>query len=102
MDDLISRQAAVDALGEKPLVWDDLNDFDLGKAVQWSDDVDAIKALPPAQPKRIKGKWKRTKANRGYNAEWTCSNCGYTVYAEFCNYNYCSSCGSDMRGEDDE
>jgi len=50
MDDLISRQAAIDALGEKPLVWDDLSDFDLGKAAQWSDDVDAIKALPSAQP----------------------------------------------------
>jgi len=50
MDSLISRQAAIDALGEKPLVWDDLSDFDLGKAAQWSDDVDAIKALPSAQP----------------------------------------------------
>ena len=48
--DCISRQAAIDALGEKPLVWDDFSDFDLGKAAQWSDDVDAIKALPSAQP----------------------------------------------------
>ena len=52
-DDLISRQSAIDALGEKPLVWDDLSDFDLGKAAQWSDDVDAIKALPSAQPRWI-------------------------------------------------
>ena len=50
--DCISRQAAIDALGEKPLVWDDLSDFDLGKAAQWSDDVDAIKALPSAQPEQ--------------------------------------------------
>ena len=54
MSDLISRQAAIDALGEKPLVWDDLSDFDLGKAAQWSDDVDAIKALPSAQPEIIR------------------------------------------------
>ena len=54
MSDLISRQAAIDALGEKPLVWDDLSDFDLGKAAQWSDDVDAIKALPSAQPEIVK------------------------------------------------
>ena len=53
-DDLISRQAAIDALGEKPLVWDDFSDFDLGKAAQWSDDVDAIKALPSAQPEIIR------------------------------------------------
>ncbi len=64
--------------------------------------VSYIKQLPSAQPQRIKGKWKRTKANSGYNAEWVCSNCGYTVYAEFCNYHYCSSCGSDMRGDEDE
>ena len=54
---------------------------------------------PTIEPQHIKGRWKRTKANSGYNAEWVCSNCGYTVYAEFCNYNYCSSCGSDMRGD---
>lgn len=41
----INKQMAIDALGEKPLVWDDLSDFDLGKAAQWSDDVDAIKNL---------------------------------------------------------
>ena len=59
----------------------------------------AIEAL--SQPQRIKGKWKRTKANSGYNAEWTCSNCGYTVYAEFCNLNFCSLCGAEMRGDED-
>lgn len=58
-----------------------------------------IDVAPTVEPQRIKGKWKRTKANSGYNAEWVCSICGYTVYAEFCNYNYCSSCGSDMRGD---
>ena len=53
MSDLIDRQDAIDALGEKPLVWDDFSDFDLGKAAQWSDDVDTIKELPSAQPKWI-------------------------------------------------
>lgn len=53
---LITKQAAIDALGEKPLVWDDLSDFDLGKAAQWSDDVDAIKALLSAQPEIIRCK----------------------------------------------
>ena len=53
VNDCVSRQAAVYALGEKPLVWDDRNDFDLGKAAQWSDDVDAIKELPSVQPQWI-------------------------------------------------
>lgn len=57
--------------------------------------------LEDAQPQRIKGRWERTKANSGYNAEWTCSNCGYTVYAEFCNLNFCSLCGAEMRGDED-
>ena len=51
---IIYAEDAIDALGEKPLVWDDLSDFDLGKAAQWSDDVDAIKDLPSAQPEIIR------------------------------------------------
>lgn len=53
MDDLISRQSAIDVLGEKPLVWDDLSDFELGKAAQWADDVEAIKNVSSAQTSRI-------------------------------------------------
>ena len=52
MSDLISRQAAIDALGEEPEVWDDDNEYDLGLRNQWKFDVDAIKALPSAQPEQ--------------------------------------------------
>jgi hypothetical protein len=49
MSDLIDRQAAIDALGEEPLVWYDGED-ELAERNQWRRDVDAIKAVPPAQP----------------------------------------------------
>ena len=48
MDDLISRQAAIDALGEKPLAWTD-SEYELALQQQWEADVDAIKAVPSAQ-----------------------------------------------------
>ena len=47
--DTISRQAAIDALGEKPLAWTE-GEYELGLQNQWQSDVDALKALPSAQP----------------------------------------------------
>ena len=47
-DDMISRQAALDALGEEPPVWYD-GEEELAERYQWRRDVAAIKALPSAQ-----------------------------------------------------
>ena len=49
MDDLISRQAAIDALGEEPLVWHEDDAGEVAERNQWRRDVAAIKALPSAQ-----------------------------------------------------
>ena len=49
MDDLISRQAAIDALGEKPLAWTE-GEYELGLQNQWQSDVDALNDLPSAEP----------------------------------------------------
>lgn len=49
MSDLIERQAAIDTLGEKPLAWTE-GEYELGLQNQWQSDVDALKALPSAQP----------------------------------------------------
>jgi len=48
-DRLISLNAAIDALGEEPLVWHDGED-EIAERNQWRRDVAAIKALPSAQP----------------------------------------------------
>jgi hypothetical protein len=47
---LIKRQAAIDALGEKPLAWIE-GEYELGLQNQWEHDVNAIRALPSVQPK---------------------------------------------------
>lgn len=49
MSDLISRQAAIDALGEKPLAWTE-GEYELGLQNQWQSDVDAVNGLPSVQP----------------------------------------------------
>ena len=55
MDDLISRQAAIDALGEEPPVWYDGED-EIAERNQWKRDIEAIKQLPPIQPDIVRCK----------------------------------------------
>lgn len=60
MSDLISRQAAIDALGEEPPVWYDGED-EIAERNQWRRDVNAIKAVPSVQSEIIRCKdcrWK--------------------------------------------
>lgn len=64
--DLIDRQAAIDALGEEPLVWNDGED-ELAERDQWRRDANAIKALPSAQPEIIR-----------------CKDCKYRDADDFC------------------
>lgn len=60
MDDLISRQAAIDALGEEPVVWMEKEDeYGQGLNNQWRYDVNALKAVPSAQPKPLTDKEQR-------------------------------------------
>lgn len=48
MSDLISRQAAIEALGEQPLAWEH-GEYEEGLIAKWESDVEAIKNLPSAQ-----------------------------------------------------
>ena len=50
MDDIISRQAAIDALGDEPEVWTGKDEYAMGLNNQWHYDRNAIKAVPSAQP----------------------------------------------------
>jgi len=50
MNDLISRQAAIDALGERPVIWSDNDDYTLGERNQYDMDRLAIETVPSAQP----------------------------------------------------
>lgn len=47
--DLISRKAAIDAMGERPIVWVGF-DYEIGQRNQYDMDKLAIETVPPAQP----------------------------------------------------
>ena len=128
MDDLISRQAAIDALGERPMVWVE-SDYELGARNQYDADVLALETVPSAQPEitpeaaieylqtigwmqehdrvlseyaqpmRKRGKWKMLPSGNAL-----CSECGYMqVHAWDAESwdNYCHHCGAKMEGWDE-
>lgn len=77
MDDLISRQAAIHALGEEPEVWIGNDEYEQGLNNQWHYDVNALKALPSAQPETCEGckhlgRWE-SEVEYGYNSP--CTGC---------------------------
>ena len=47
--DLIDRQAAIDALGEEPMVWTG-SDYEIAARNQWNVDKLAIETVAPAKP----------------------------------------------------
>lgn len=61
-DDLIERQAAIDALGEEPEVWTGKDEYAQGLNNQWHYDVNSLKALPSAQPEKRTEKRTETHA----------------------------------------
>ena len=97
-EDTISRQAAIDALEESKRIYVDRRVI-IGKM------QDIVSNLPSAQPERKKGKWIPQDHNKTNGIASTlvyyypkCSVCGHCD-----NYtNFCSNCGADMRGEQDE
>lgn len=81
-DDLLSRKAVIDAIYK--------NSCNTRRI------LDAVEALPSAQPERKVGKWI-------YNSPVTmrCDQCGYVVKDwEWSKANYCAGCGIPMRKDD--
>ena len=95
MDDLISREQAIDAVRAALLAWSYMP--------EWRDDkiIKAVKRLPPIQPKR--GKWIRTGSGSLYD-HYECSECGKAPKWECMGDNrwkiaftgFCPNCGADM------
>lgn len=97
MEDLISREQAIDALrtcyDTETITMDNGDEY-----INYGDAVGEIEQLPPIQPRR---------------GQWIMSNVGDTfmtdapkiIYCSSCNVcapyatNYCPMCGADMRGE---
>ena len=63
---LIDRQAALDALGERPVVWSDNDDYTLGERNQYDMDRLAIETVPSAQPGWIPCKTKLPEKDGSY------------------------------------
>ena len=91
--DLISRQAAIDAIHNLYAIH--------GNEGSWIDQKDAFNAvnnLPPAQPEPKKGKWIKND-----NGTYSCSLCHSWIPEEQHYYaQFCLHCGADMRGEPNE
>lgn len=90
MDELISRQKAIDALRAmqtyKLFAGDDMLLIDQAGAMT------ELMLLPPAEPKT--GKWVDTGSNEEWYArEYECSECGGTMLGES---NFCPNCGAKM------
>ena len=83
---LISRKAAIDALGEAPKFKIGLlKKYAEGRNDQWFDDVAALVKLPSAQPEIIRCSecrfWMQSEPNC-----WCCSVAGYPTYEDdFCS-----------------
>jgi len=105
MTDYIDRQAAIEALGERPVVWDEWTDeYTLGQRKQYDYDKLAIEALPSAEVVPVKhGRWEEKTVSNCVIDEWQsarCSVCGryhttpYMYY--FTGFKYCPNCGAVM------
>ena len=126
MSDLISRQAAIDAICKEGTRLERNGTVAMCEIKQWC--IDLLERLPSAQPERKKPVFKTGESvyhvsyadgTGGFKknkwADWTCPDCGWFVGEQYIprrrnqqKCNYCAKCGcaidwsdADMRGEQD-
>lgn len=89
--DCISRHAAIDAIRASTSKYTGFMEMEM-----YTDDdaVEAIEALPSAQPERKRGKWIYSPSAFHPFGTCDCSVCGKK--SEY-YYNFCPYCGADMR-----
>ena len=103
MNDLISRQAAIDALDKR---FDSIPMEQTAEILQLRKD---LRELPPTQPERKKGKWIAVTED-GDVYKRICSCCGREAFFQnddpdelydggrYELSDFCPHCGADMRG----
>ena len=100
MDDLISRAAAIEALGERPYNWTD-SDAEIAEVSAWESHKAAIENVPAVDlytnsydyKPVINAFWvEETDRNR----HWHCSNCGKVQGITSIAMKYCPECGARM------
>lgn len=77
-EDAISRQMAIDALGECPMVWMD-SDAEITAERDWKDTVEMLKSLPSVTPQPKTEVLDKIRAEVDTQEEWL-SEAGYTAY----------------------
>ena len=124
MDDLISRQATIDALDEiRHALWEiDIPSPTVPEYIEHHEQIQSVwklldkkqkelYVLPSAQPERKRGKWiERNPQNSDKCRLIECDQCGFSHIVGFNvpyehwieNRNFCERCGADMREEKDE
>lgn len=109
MDDLISRQEAIDALFELYEYQRDIDPTQAADLVRQGIYLaeKKIEQLPSAQTEWKKGNWVYGEDEYGIDG-YHCDKCGFFVPWDYAHkfisyiedYNFCPSCGADMRGEE--
>lgn len=91
-DDLISRKATIQELGQKPTGWCE-GEYEQGMISQWETDVEVVESMPSVT---VFGKW--IGLDNGVSS-CKCSNCGYVynLYEDdIFGFPYCANCGAKM------
>ena len=101
MNDLISRQAAIDAFDGVKVDEGRCTEYDTG----YNDGIDfavsKLSVLPSAQPERKTGRWIPHEDEDGEHYGDKCSECGEWYVMPYGKTNFCPNCGANMRGEKD-
>ena len=87
MDDLISRQAVLDAIAAN-CIWENEYSLTSGRIKK------AVEGLPPVTPQPKTGRWIRT-TDKAEHLVWECDKCSWQ---QRFNTNYCPNCGAKMEG----
>lgn len=100
MNDLVSRQAAIENIKEYAQAAHSNYEWDVEQG--FIDAIECLEELPSAQPERKKGKWldNETSFADGVRQTCTCSICGRRSTRPIGRF--CRWCGADMIGEKGE
>ena len=93
MMDLIDRAAAIEALGERPMNWNDTPE-ELAEVRAWDIAVNNIKSIPTIEAVPMR----RTKPVMGVSRDnrfqwWSCCNCESVIDH---GDRYCRGCGAEV------
>lgn len=95
MDDLISREAAIEAIGERPLSWNDTPE-ELQAIIDWDCDIAAIKSVPTVDAVPVvHGRWIDETPEDYLDPRMRCSICK-EIETPLIKWRYCPNCGAKM------